>query len=172
MSSMSPRLPSPPPTAEIQIGPNSPGPGATANEEAQLMEQTVQNDAKRRIRPGTKSADMAAGPPLVPLNEVRGRCRALIGRVCQESADMYSLSVARLRLSTPRAPCRASLPSHEAQYTAPHPRDSSDPRRGTRPLDRQKPVALRAMPLHHLTMQQPYCGLPLRYPSLQSKYVP
>lgn len=73
-SSMSPRLPSPPPTAEIQMGPNSPGPGATADEESQQMEQTVLNaNSKRRIHPGTKSADMAAGPPLVPLNEVRDR---------------------------------------------------------------------------------------------------
>lgn len=36
------------------------------------MEQTALNaNAKRRIHPGTKSADMAAGPPLIPLNEVR-----------------------------------------------------------------------------------------------------
>lgn len=35
------------------------------------MEQTMLNaNAKRRIHPGTKSADMAAGPPLIPLNEV------------------------------------------------------------------------------------------------------
>lgn len=56
------------------MGPNSPGPGATADEESQQMEQTVLNaNSKRRIHPGTKSADMAAGPPLVPLNEVRDR---------------------------------------------------------------------------------------------------
>ncbi|KAJ4412424.1 hypothetical protein N0V82_008819 [Gnomoniopsis sp. IMI 355080] len=71
MSSMSPRLPSPPPPAEIQIGPKSPGLSATADEEAQQMEQIVlQANSKRRIHPGTKSADMAAGPPLVPLNEL------------------------------------------------------------------------------------------------------
>lgn len=35
------------------------------------MEQTMLNaNAKRRIHPGTKSADMAAGPPLVPLSEL------------------------------------------------------------------------------------------------------
>lgn len=72
MAAMSPRLPSPPPPAEIQIGPKSPGLGSTEeDQESQQMEQTMLTaNAKRRIHPGTKSADMAAGPPLVPLNEV------------------------------------------------------------------------------------------------------
>lgn len=35
------------------------------------MEQTaIDANAKRRIHPGTKSHDMAAGPPLVSLQEV------------------------------------------------------------------------------------------------------
>lgn len=76
MASMSPRLPSPPPPAEIQLGPKSPGLSAMADEETQQMEQTLLNaNSKRRIHPGTKSADMAAGPPLVPLSEVRAPCR-------------------------------------------------------------------------------------------------
>ncbi|KAI0478880.1 Mob1/phocein [Xylariaceae sp. FL0804] len=67
----SPRLPSPPPPAEIQLGPTSPGLGTTASRQAQQMEQTVADtNAKRRIHPGTRSEDMAAGPPLVPLNEL------------------------------------------------------------------------------------------------------
>ncbi|OTB19913.1 hypothetical protein K445DRAFT_7929 [Daldinia sp. EC12] len=67
----SPRLPSPPPPAEIQIGPKSPGLGSTASRQAQQMEQTIaEANAKRRIHPGTKSEDMAAGPPLVPLAEL------------------------------------------------------------------------------------------------------
>ncbi|RYO92923.1 hypothetical protein DL766_003893 [Monosporascus sp. MC13-8B] len=67
----SPRLPSPPPPAEIQIGPKSPGLGSTASLEQQEMEQTITDaNAKRRIRPGTKAEDMAAGPPLVPLSEL------------------------------------------------------------------------------------------------------
>lgn len=72
MASMSPRLPSPPPAAEDQIGPKSPGLGGSpADQETQQMEQTALDaNAKRRIHPGTKSSDMAAGPPLVPLNEV------------------------------------------------------------------------------------------------------
>ncbi|KAI1505302.1 Mob1/phocein [Biscogniauxia marginata] len=67
----SPRLPSPPPPAEIQIGPKSPGLGTTASRQAQEMEQSIVDaNAKRRIHPGTRAEDMAAGPPLVPLNEL------------------------------------------------------------------------------------------------------
>ncbi|RYP42715.1 hypothetical protein DL768_010296 [Monosporascus sp. mg162] len=67
----SPRLPSPPPPAEIQIAPKSPGLGSTASLEQQEMEQTIADaNAKRRIRPGTKAEDMAAGPPLIPLSEL------------------------------------------------------------------------------------------------------
>ncbi|KAK4126185.1 Mob1/phocein [Parathielavia appendiculata] len=67
----SPRLPSPPPPAEIQIGPKSPlmGPDA-ARQAAQIEQSAIDTNAKRRIHPGTKSADMAAGPPLVPLHEL------------------------------------------------------------------------------------------------------
>ena len=67
----SPRLPSPPPPAEIQISPNSPSGGAPASPYATQMEQSVLDaNSKRRVHPGTKAADMAAGPPLVPLSEV------------------------------------------------------------------------------------------------------
>ncbi|KAJ2905482.1 hypothetical protein MKZ38_005358 [Zalerion maritima] len=65
----SPRLPSPPPAAEIQIG--SPSADTAATRQAQAMEQTILDaNAKRRIHPGTKAFDMAAGPPIVPLNEL------------------------------------------------------------------------------------------------------
>ncbi|KAK0629882.1 Mob1/phocein [Bombardia bombarda] len=67
----SPRLPSPPPPAEIQIGPKSPSMGPNSTRQAQQIEQTaIDANAKRRIHPGTKSADMAAGPPLVPIQEL------------------------------------------------------------------------------------------------------
>ncbi|KAL1874439.1 hypothetical protein Daus18300_003457 [Diaporthe australafricana] len=69
MATMSPRLPSPPPPAEIQIGPKSPG--LPADQESQQLELTILNaNSRRRIHPGTKSAEMAAGPPLIPLNEL------------------------------------------------------------------------------------------------------
>jgi hypothetical protein len=36
------------------------------------MEQTLlAANSKRRIHPGTKAADMASGPPVVPLDKVR-----------------------------------------------------------------------------------------------------
>lgn len=72
--SSSPRAYSPPPAPEVQIaGPKSPAiigePGPTIPE----FEDTAKLDqaATRRIRPGTKAADMASGPPLIPLAEVR-----------------------------------------------------------------------------------------------------
>jgi hypothetical protein len=67
--SSSPRLPSPPPFTEVQIGPESPTVGE--GPEHQLGEAAKQEDGStRRIRPGTKAADMASGPPLIPLAEV------------------------------------------------------------------------------------------------------
>ncbi|KAK5660224.1 hypothetical protein OQA88_12758 [Cercophora sp. LCS_1] len=66
----SPRLPSPPPPAEIQIGPKSPLMGPNATRAQQIEQNACEASSKRRIHPGTKSADMAAGPPLVPLHEL------------------------------------------------------------------------------------------------------
>ncbi|EXJ53528.1 uncharacterized protein A1O5_13199 [Cladophialophora psammophila CBS 110553] len=67
--SSSPRLPSPPPIPEVQFGPKSPG--VDLSKELSL-EATSKPDegAARRIRPGTKAADMALGPPLVPLSQL------------------------------------------------------------------------------------------------------
>ncbi|KAF2475801.1 Mob1/phocein [Lindgomyces ingoldianus] len=65
--SSSPRLPSPPPIAEDQLGPKSP---IAQTEEQQKLWQSVDHGAARRIRPGTKAADMAEGPPLVDLSEI------------------------------------------------------------------------------------------------------
>lgn len=68
--SSSPRLPSPPPMAEDQIGPLSPT-AAMSEEKGKLGGfGNVDHGASRRIRPGTKAADMAEGPPLVELSEV------------------------------------------------------------------------------------------------------
>ncbi|EPE26102.1 Mob1/phocein [Glarea lozoyensis ATCC 20868] len=66
----SPRLPSPPPPTEIQIGPKSPSMGSSNNLESSIEQSVIDANAKRRIHPGTRSADMAAGPPLVPLSEL------------------------------------------------------------------------------------------------------
>jgi hypothetical protein len=67
--SSSPRLPSPPPFTEVQIGPKSPS-VADANQNQLGDAARIDNGSTRRIRPGTKAADMEKGPPLVPLNEV------------------------------------------------------------------------------------------------------
>ncbi|QSZ33827.1 hypothetical protein DSL72_005399 [Monilinia vaccinii-corymbosi] len=67
----SPRLPSPPPPTEIQIGPQSPSLGGASSSQEQIIEQSIiETNASRRIHPGTKAADMAAGPPLIPLSEL------------------------------------------------------------------------------------------------------
>ncbi|RMJ22105.1 Mob1 family, partial [Aspergillus sp. HF37] len=71
--SSSPRLPSPPPLTEVQIGPMSPSVGESFGKDAdQLLGTTPAEDdgSLRRIRPGTKAADMAFGPPLVPLSQL------------------------------------------------------------------------------------------------------
>ncbi|RDW92111.1 Mob1 [Coleophoma crateriformis] len=66
-----PRLPSPPPPTEIQIGARSPSLGNFSNTQDTSIEQAISDaNASRRIHPGTKSADMAAGPPLIPLSEL------------------------------------------------------------------------------------------------------
>ncbi|KAL8933937.1 MAG: hypothetical protein Q9216_006146 [Gyalolechia sp. 2 TL-2023] len=70
--SHSPRLPSPPPFPEVQIGPQSPAANATPGSSAQTNDEAAKHDqsATRRVRPGTKDADMARGPPLVPLSQL------------------------------------------------------------------------------------------------------
>ena len=65
----SPRLPSPPPFTEVQIGPKSPLIGDTLGKDAEELLGASPAD-ERRIRPGTKALDMAAGPPLIPLSQV------------------------------------------------------------------------------------------------------
>lgn len=66
--SSSPRLPSPPPMAEDQTKPHSPRPGATHH--TIPASRSLDSSGARRIRPGTKAADIAEGPPLVDLSEV------------------------------------------------------------------------------------------------------
>ncbi|KAJ5525710.1 hypothetical protein N7494_012360 [Penicillium frequentans] len=71
--SSSPRLPSPPPFTEVQIGPQSPSIGeAFGKDGEQILGAAAGEDdgSTRRIRPGTKAADMAFGPPLIPLSQL------------------------------------------------------------------------------------------------------
>ncbi|CAG7924981.1 unnamed protein product [Penicillium olsonii] len=69
--SSSPRLPSPPPLTEVQIGPQSPSIGEPFGTDAELLVGGAGDDGStRRIRPGTRAADMAFGPPLIPLSQL------------------------------------------------------------------------------------------------------
>lgn len=63
-SPASPRLPSPPPIPEDQLSP------IAASSDQQTPFSNLDHAAERRIRPGTKAADMAEGPPLVELAEI------------------------------------------------------------------------------------------------------
>lgn len=67
----SPRLPSPPPMAEDQLGPNSPSGLTFADAGATSNLETLKYAASRRIRPGVKSEDMVEGPPVIDLQDVR-----------------------------------------------------------------------------------------------------
>jgi len=74
-SSTSPRLPSPPPLTEVQIGSPSVGDESSGQDVEQSPGYTPDNSndgasATRRVRPGSKAIDMAAGPPLIPLAQV------------------------------------------------------------------------------------------------------
>ncbi|KAB8257018.1 Mob1/phocein [Aspergillus pseudonomiae] len=69
----SPRLPSPPPFTEVQIGPKSPSVSESFGQDAEQLigaSHGADDGSTRRIRPGTKSVDMAVGPPLVPLSQL------------------------------------------------------------------------------------------------------
>lgn len=71
--SSSPRLPSPPPFTEVQIGPKYPTVSDSFGNVNEELPGNTGQDAEgsiRRIRPGTSAGDMAAGPPLVPLAQV------------------------------------------------------------------------------------------------------
>lgn len=67
----SPRLPSPPPIPEDQVGPGPMSPGFSLFEDHGKPQTTMDTGASRRIRPGTKAEDMAEGPPLIDLQDVR-----------------------------------------------------------------------------------------------------
>jgi len=65
----SPRLPSPPPIAEDQLGARSPIASAEQTLEGNENKK-IDDSAARRIRPGTKSVDMSEGPPIIDISEV------------------------------------------------------------------------------------------------------
>ena len=99
----SPRLPSPPPIAEDQIGPTSPGVSLFEDHGQFPSINSIDTGAGRRIRPGTKSEDMAEGPPLVELAEV---CHHYIGH-----------ELARANTSSDRSIQPSNSPNTSNHYT-------------------------------------------------------
>ncbi|KAF2217733.1 hypothetical protein CERZMDRAFT_108398 [Cercospora zeae-maydis SCOH1-5] len=69
-SSSSPRLPSPPPIAEDQVGPTSPGLSLYEEHGKVPGASITDTGAARRIRPGTKAEDIHEGPPLTDLQNI------------------------------------------------------------------------------------------------------
>jgi len=65
------RLPSPPPPIEDFTGPQSPSLTTSEDADKEAPPALPKDASSRRIRPGTKAADMADGPPLVELSEVK-----------------------------------------------------------------------------------------------------
>ncbi|PPJ58528.1 hypothetical protein CBER1_07146 [Cercospora berteroae] len=68
--SSSPRLPSPPPFAEDQVGPTSPGLSLYEEHGKVPGASITDTGAARRIRPGTKAEDIHEGPPLTDLQNI------------------------------------------------------------------------------------------------------
>lgn len=77
--------------------------GPNAHQAQQIEQTQIDAAAKRRIHPGTKAADMAAGPPLIPLNEV--------------SPGSYILSTAPSRFSN-SVPFRSSTRPSSSKNTS------------------------------------------------------
>ena len=136
----SPRLPSPPPPTEIQIGPKSPSlSGSHANQEPTIEQSIIDANASRRIHPGTKSADMAAGPPLIPLGEVSPDFEL-------RSCETLELSKLRCKVLTlPQLDSAFQLQEHlkalHYHYTKPDEEDDT-----LRPINRQTAILIATQP--------------------------
>lgn len=137
-SPASPRLPSPPPIPEDQLSP------IAASPEQQKLFSSLDHNAARRIRPGTKAEDMAEGPPLVDLSEVR-----LLQETFSRGADLW---IDRLSFPAHRTPESATQLPHTSHRLEWH------NRRGQRYGDEACPaarergqdaLAVRAMSLPH-----------------------
>lgn len=164
----SPRLPSPPPPTEIQIGPKSPSIQDSSNNLENAMEQSIiDSNSSRRIHPGTKGADMAAGPPLVPLMEVKKF--ALLHVRCDTNK-----TVARFCLPVTRAPKSLTLPPYPTIGIHYRPYKSANRVSAgyTSLWGRSCAVAVRALPIPHKQVQRSHCWLSIRHTSMLSIHLP
>ena len=125
----SPQAYSPPPAAEVQIG--DPGPTIIEAEDTTNLDQ----GATRRIRPGTRAADMASGPPLVPLNQV-GPSAAIIHQVTPSG-------IKRLTIAQLESPFQ--LQEHIKALHYEHTRSTTDPTT-TIPLTHETAVLIATPP--------------------------
>ncbi|EHL02727.1 hypothetical protein M7I_1244 [Glarea lozoyensis 74030] len=69
--------------------------GSSNNLESSIEQSVIDANAKRRIHPGTRSADMAAGPPLVPLSELQEHLKALHHHYIKPSDSDSSVPINR-----------------------------------------------------------------------------
>ncbi|KAI9776904.1 MAG: hypothetical protein M1835_005380 [Candelina submexicana] len=102
--SSSPRLPSPPPITEVQIGPKSPTiADSISGNQMELAEPSNNTDfgGSRRTRPGTKAEDISTGPPLVPLSELdtafqlQEHLQALYNSVIRPADQSHTVPITR-----------------------------------------------------------------------------
>ncbi|KAK5250629.1 hypothetical protein LTR20_008477 [Exophiala xenobiotica] len=107
--SSSPRLPSPPPIPEVQYGPQSPGMGDISKELSLDATSKPDEGSARRVRPGTRAADMASGPPLVPLSQLdspfqlQEHLKALYAHLTHTPGSTHTIPISKetaLQLST------------------------------------------------------------------------
>jgi len=107
--SSSPRLPSPPPIPEVQFGPQSPGMGDLSKELSLDATSKPDEGSARRIRPGTRAADMALGPSLVPLSQLdspfqlQEHLKALYSHLTHTPGSTHTIPISKetaLQLST------------------------------------------------------------------------
>lgn len=131
---------SPPPAPEVQIaGPQSaamigePGPEVSEGEDTANLDQ----GATRRIRPGTKAADMASGPPLVPLNQVGPTAAVMISNV--------SPAGIKLLIETQQLDSPFQLQEHIKALHQEHTRSTTDPT-ATVPLTHETAVIIATPP--------------------------
>lgn len=173
--SSSPRLPSPPPMAEDQVGPTSPG--VNGLEDLDKISQSVALDqaASRRIRPGTKSEDMHEGPPLVNLQDVSIHQDPVLLSVAQCSKCLTEhLHTDRLCLPIDRAPqVPFRPPDHRARrFPDPNYPHHRAPTFHSTPRHRPRHLALRTLPPPRRPRQRdPRLSL-RRHPLMLSSHLP
>jgi hypothetical protein len=137
-------------------------------EQQQKLFSNLDHNAARRIRPGTKAEDMAEGPPLVDLSEVRNPSSDTRAVILTMNVDRLSFPAHR----TPQSTTQLSDTSNRLEW---HNRGGQ--RHGTAAGTtarerRQDTLALRAMPVPHSKSQLDHRGTLLRRPAMFLHHLP